>query len=165
STSSDGLYCGIELYSGQSEVGFDVLRLTPPMSRILQLEYVAGDSDLSGVAFSPDGRLAALAVRPTVQWWIDPDDLDGDDETPSPGGEFDWGQIYVANLENGGVAIRVVSTSVPKGWVPDERTIEESIPSGLEFVSNDRVRMTVPWAGPVELDLKQTGKFRVPGVT
>src|SRR5262249_40925611 len=86
------------LYSGQSETGYELFSLAPELRHVGGMPYVGGESDLSPIAFSSDGRLAALAVEKLAFWWTDPNDDDADWETPSAGGLVDWATLYVHTL-------------------------------------------------------------------
>jgi len=162
STAADARHCGVEMFSGQSEVGYSVLRVEGRLRRIVNLEYVSGESNLEGIAFSHGGQLAAWAVRLWGIWWC-PEDLDAEDDTPSRGGVVDWAWLYLANLESGSVERVTVAASLPEGWIPKASWSDAGPPQALTFTREGRIRMVVPWFGTVELDIGATERLLVPG--
>jgi hypothetical protein len=162
STAPDGRHCGAELYSGQSEVGFSVLRMGEPMLRLIDVEYLSGESALSGVAFSHDGRLAAFGMSPSAPWWC-PGDLDAEYDTPSPGGIVEWAWLYLLDLVRGTVDRIALTTVLPVGWMPDKHRSNAGPPSALALLPGERIRIGVPWLGNLELTVGGSERLMVPG--
>jgi len=162
STARDGRHCGVEMFDGQGGVGYSVLRTEWPMQRVIHVEYMDGDSNLDGIAFSPDGQLAAWAVAREGIWWC-PGDLDAEYATPSPGGVVDWAWLYLANLATCSLERCALTTSLPAGWTPKDQWKDAGPPAALTFTPEGRVRMRVPWFGGVEFDVGLAERLMVPG--
>lgn len=142
------------LYSGQSETGYELFSLVPEFSHVGGMAYVAGESDLSPIAFSPDGRLAALAVEKSPFWWTDPNDDDADWETPSAGGLFDWSTLDVHTLGERAPVEFALRVNAPRGWYPGG---SGAWPERLRFVGRSTLVVGVPWAADFTFDLPSAG--------
>src|SRR5690349_3233306 len=59
SISRQARYAAALLYSGQSEVGYELFALAPRLRHVASFPYMCGESDLTPMQFSPDGELVA----------------------------------------------------------------------------------------------------------
>jgi hypothetical protein len=147
-------HAAVLLYSGQSETGYELFSLVPSLRHVGGMAYVAGESDLSPITFSSDGRLAALAVEKPTFWWADPTDEDADWETPSAGGLVEWATLYVHALGEQAPVELALRVNVPKGWYPGG---DGAGPERLRFVDRSTLVIGVPWASDFRFALPSGG--------
>lgn len=157
-TSPKSRYASVFLYSGQSELGFELFSIRPHLERIASLPYVFGDNDLTPTIFSPDERFAALAVRGDCIWWASNIE-DADWDSPAEGGEVEWARIYLYDLEHRTMSEHFLVVNLPRGWIGDD---EEQGPEELRFVSSRELRFDVPWADELTIQVPPGEKVRVP---
>lgn len=144
SISPRGLYAAAMLYSGQSEVGYELFALDPTLQRLAGMPYVLGECDLTAPAFSPDDRFVALAVERS-SWWFDEDapsdDADVDLDT-ARGGITIWSTLFVHELGRPSPMEFTLAVDLPKGWCP---TGAETCPRSLRFSGPTTLTLGVAW--------------------
>jgi hypothetical protein len=144
-------YAAALLYSGQSELGYELFALAPALKHIGAMPYVLGESDLSPPTFSPDETLVAIVVGQPL-WWVDPQDDDADDESPAAGGVVHWATLLVHRLGELEPSSHPVRVDLPRGWHPDG---DMTRPGRLRFDGPDTLTLEVPWAGAVSFGVPE----------
>lgn len=126
--SPDEAWLALWLYSGQSEVGYELFELRPALRHIASLPYVFGEGE--GPVFSADARLFALA------WAIDPGiypwDVEADDDGCTVAEhEVEWAAVHLRRLPDGAVSTCTITVRLPAGsregegsWYPSELAVE-----------------------------------------
>jgi hypothetical protein len=142
SISPQANYAAAVLYSGQSEVGYELFSLTPTLQHIGGMPYVCGESDLTPIQFSTDERLAAIAIEEGCLWWVDPEDEDADWDTPALGGRVEWAGLYVHRLGDTQPSRHGLVVDLPTGWCPSD---DGTWPAELRFEAAKSLSLVVPW--------------------
>lgn len=147
------------VYSGQGEIGYELFALAPTIQRVGGLPYVEGESDLTPIVFSPDERLAALAIE-RFFWWTDPDEPDPDWETPAIGGVVDWATLYVHRVGEAAPSSSRLRVDLPSGWCPGS---DGTWPRCLRFSDSNHLVLRIPWRADFEFALPEpNGSVIVP---
>jgi hypothetical protein len=134
--SPSGRYLALFLYSGQSEVGYELFELTPELAHVGGLPYVFGEGDAP--VFSPDERHMVMAWETYFDWW--------NDETiaaRSRDSEIEWGALAVHELPDGAIFRVPLVARVPAGWSPEASSW--TAPTELQFVAPDALSLRTPW--------------------
>ena len=142
SISASDRYGAAMIYSGQSEVGYELFVLKPAIQHLGGLASVPGECDDTPPAFSPDERLVALAVEHNY-WWVDPSDPEPDWDTPAKGGLARWSTLYVHDLSQRSRSEFPISVDLRTGWFPQG---DGTWPRRLRFVGPRTLAVGVPWA-------------------
>jgi hypothetical protein len=136
-------YAAAMLYSGQSEVGYELFALNPAIQRLAGIHYFPGECDLTAPTFSPDERFVALAVEHR-SWWLNDDapsdDPDADCDT-ARGGITTWSTLFVHELGRHSPTEVAMVVDLPKGWFPEAGTW----PRRLRFSGPTTLTLGVPW--------------------
>lgn len=157
----DGRHAALWIYSGQSEVGYELFSLVPALRHLGGLPYVLGEG--AAPVWSPDSRFLAMLVgtSPAVHGsGASVEDL----LDPHAQGELD---VDIAEL---------VVQDVTAGTPPARATIHARIPASLDpdvfaewtfydpvrFAGDARVGFSVPWGAEVEVDLPPPRSIRAP---
>jgi hypothetical protein len=156
SISPQARYAAVMLYSGQSEIGYELFALDPVFQHLAGMPYIAGECDLTAPAFSPDERLVALAVE-HCSWWFDEDapieHPDADRDT-ARGGITIWATLFVHELDRASPTQFELVVDLPRGWSP---VGTGTWPRGLRFSGPTRLTLGVPWLpADVSFDLPST---------
>jgi hypothetical protein len=152
---SPGQTCvALWLYSGQSEVGYELLELVPSLRRVGGLPYVFGEG--FGPAFAPDGGALVLAWATNPGLTVD----DAVEATTSTATVLEWATVHLAPLPDGAARQCVLSVRVPAG-APAERD-DSYWPSNLE-VTTTSVRFDTGWGLRVELPVPLPDALTIDG--
>lgn len=116
SISHQARYAAALLYSGQSEIGYELFALTPSLRHIAGLPYMGGESDLTPMQFSPDEALVAVAIEENPLWWTDPEDEGADWDTPAVGGPVEWAALLVHRIGHKRPERYSLVVDLPAGW-------------------------------------------------
>lgn len=104
------------LWMEQDCAGVELIQLDRYGDRQLVGRSLEVDTNwVTGPVFSPDGRVLLLFCGRGDSWWA-PGSYDED--TPSPGGTFDFGQVVIYDLESQARSARNIPVRVPQGWLP-----------------------------------------------
>jgi hypothetical protein len=136
-------YAAALLYSGQSEIGYELFSLVPSLRHIAGLSYMRGESDLTPMQFSPDEALVAVAIEENPLWWADPEDETADWDTPAVGGPVEWAVLLVHRIGNKRPSRYPLVVDLPAGWRGPE---EGAWPAKLRFEDDNSISMALPWA-------------------
>jgi len=139
-------YLAMFLYSGQSEVGYELFDFRPSLRHIRRLPYVFGMG--LGPAFSSDERLLGLAWATNSSLYIENHDLDDDGLTTSEC-VVEWAQLHLQELPEGRTDTCAVQIRVPPGF-PFEGD-DSFYPEHLEILSPHEVRFQTAWGGLVRV--------------
>lgn len=157
----DQRHAALWIYSGQSEVGYELFALVPALRHLGGLPYVHGE----GVApvWSPDSRFLAMLVGITpcvhgTDAWAE-ELLD-----PQAQGQLDVdiAELVVQDIVGGRAPRRAkVHARIPASLDPDAFS-EWTFYEPLELLGGVRVAFAVPWGAQVEVDLPPPGAIRAP---
>jgi hypothetical protein len=141
--SPSGRFCALGLYSGQSEEGYELFEVGPPLRHIGGLPYESGEA--ASYAFAPGERhFAMLLPLDCVEWWSG-----GEDGTrPIP-----FAELRVHDLRYGEIAVVPVDVAVPDDWRPSDEKEWTGPRSIVEFLADDLLRFQMPWRRMVEVPL------------
>jgi hypothetical protein len=138
SISRQARYAAALLYSGQSEVGYELFSLAPSLKHIGGLPYMHGESDLTAMPFSPDESLVAVAVEENCFWWADPEN----EEAPAVGGRVEWAALLVHRIGRKKPSRYPLVVDLPAGWrAPEDGTW----PAKLRFEKDNSISLVPPW--------------------
>lgn len=137
------------LYSGQTEVGYELFALSPTLQHVGGMPYLFGECDFTPVQFSPDEALAAFASEKPF-WWGDPNEADTDWDTPAVGGRAEWAALFVHRLGENRPSRHVLVVDVQAGWHPSE---DPTWPAALRFESTNTLSLKVPWASRFSFEI------------
>lgn len=121
------------LYSGQGEVGYELLDLVGGLSHLGGLPYVFGEGDAP--VFSPDESLLVMVRETYFGWW---DDARDDTAALVP-----WGALTVHDLLAGRLDEIELHARVPTSWQPENASW--TAPTELAFVGPRELRLRTPW--------------------
>jgi hypothetical protein len=158
--SPDGRHLALWLYSGQSEVGYELFETAPALRRLGGLPYVFGEG--FGPVFSPDGRRLALAWAINSGLVLDDVELDDDGRAVAPC-EVAWAVVRVADVVTGDAARCEVSVRLPAGFPYEGDDV--LYPEALAFERDDLVRFDTAWGAVVQLPLPLPPTWTVDGPT
>jgi len=142
SISRQGRYAAALLYSGQSEIGYELFALAPSLQHIAGLPYMCGESDLTPVQFSPDEALVAVAIEENPIWWADPEDDAADWDTPAVGGPVEWAALLVHRIGDKRPSRNPLVVDLPAGWRGPE---DGTWPAKLRFETDRCMSVELPW--------------------
>jgi hypothetical protein len=142
--SPDESYVVLWLYSGQSEVGYELFRLGP-LSHAASFPYVYGEG--VGPVFSADSRRLALAWSVNSGLNLDELPLDDDGFTTEPA-LVDWAVVRVVDLPADSPRTCTVRVRIAAGS-PCERD-ESFYPDNLRF-EGDALILVAPWGPRLKL--------------
>ena len=131
-----GRYLALFLYSGQSEVGYELFELVPELMHVGSLPYVFGEGDHP--VFSPDERWLVMAWESYLDWWSE--------HTTAERGrarQLDWGVLAMQQLPDGPIVRIPVQARIPAGWDPEHSSW--TAPTELQFAAHDRLSLRTPW--------------------
>lgn len=155
--SSEHRYLAMFLYSGQSEVGYEVFTFRPELRHVLSFPYEYGEG--LGPAISPDEKLIGLAWATNPE--LDLTELEGLEDAAETDEELivDWARLRVQELPNGKASTCNIEVAVPIGF-PTEGD-ESYYPEGLEFVG-DHVEFRA-WGETIRVPLPLPATLNLPG--
>ena len=146
-SSPDGEYAALYLYSGESEQGWELFRLTPKLCRLQGLPYVFGSGDPP--LFSPGSEYLVMPSTGEMRF-IDGqgsafDEVEFDELDASQRSErewtVEWAQLHVQTIATGAVIRHALRAEFPKSaWKEDP--LEWEWPTDLAFVAPDQLQMT-----------------------
>lgn len=145
------------LYSGQSEVGYEVFALEPALRRVGGLPYVHGTGD--GPTFSADE--ARLVFATTINSGLVADEAELDDDERLLSDEvLDWAEVRVHELETGAIDRCTVRAVLPRG-LPFEGD-DSYWPSNLAVIDGE-VCFDTGWGQRVHIPLPMPASITVAG--
>jgi hypothetical protein len=134
--SPSGHWLALFLYSGQSEVGYELFELVPELAHAGGLPYMFGEGD--GPVFSTDERFLVMAWETYFDWWSDASLADSDHDR-----EIEWGALAVHELPNGAIFRVPLVARVPAGWSPEPSSW--TAPTELRFTTPHELSLRTPW--------------------
>lgn len=152
--SPDETYAAVFLYSGQSEVGYELFEVKPSLRHLASMPYVFGEGDAP--VFSPNGKFIAMAYA--VNGWLDPADF-MEDLNDKWRFLIRWSEIHLRCIESGEEAVCSVNV------LPGSREQEESIYPTIRFKSDTELELEVPWFGPILFCLPLSESMTIEGPT
>lgn len=97
---------------------------------------------VTGPVFSPDGRLLLLFCGRGDSWWAPGT---SDEDTPSPGGTFDFGRVVIYDLKSQATSAIPIPVSVPHGWLPRTPWSHRDFLLGEgKFLNNREIELQLP---------------------
>lgn len=105
-------YLVLWLYSGQSEMGYELFQVIPALSHLVSLPYRFGEG--FGPAFSPDERFLALAFATNTNLCPD-DEVASDEDVTAVACTVEWVELHVQPLPSGIAQICSVRVELPVG--------------------------------------------------
>jgi hypothetical protein len=133
-------YLALFLYSGQSEVGYELFELRPELRHVASLPYVYGEG--APPAFSDDERWLVLASA------LDPY-LSPEDESTNDDGSITWAEVRVQEVPAGRIAVCSIWVRLP----PNAEEREECCYPEVVSVSGEVAIIRSPWGGVFEVSL------------
>lgn len=129
-------YAALFLYSGQSEVGYELFALGHGLQHLGGLPYVYGEGDRP--VFSPDERWLVMIWETYFDWWSEA-------AAAARAGTHvvDWGEIAVQELPHGPIECVPIRARIPPGWQPEASSW--TAPTDLRFASPHELRVRTPW--------------------
>jgi hypothetical protein len=154
--SPDQRLAALFIYSGQSEVGYELFGLEPTLQRLGGLPYVHGDG--GAPLFSPDGRWLVLATT-TVPRVRGTGEYAEEVLVPHASGEFlvDWAQLFVHPLPDGPIERLDVGMCIAASTDPDAM-LEWRTYDGLRFKGPDCLVFEGPGVSS-EIKLPASGRI------
>lgn len=152
--SPDERYAAVFIYSGQSEIGYELFELKPSLRHRASVPYVFGTGDAP--VFSADGKHIAMAYA--VNEYLDPVDFIQD---PDDKWRFlvRWAEIHFRSIESGDVAVCSVNV------LPSPREQNEGQYPTIRFKSNTELELSVPWLGALEVPIPLQDSVTIAGPT
>lgn len=158
--SPDQRLAALFVYSGQSEQGYELFELAPSLRHAGGLPYVHGQGDAP--VFSADSRWLVMAV--TGGWTVRETGEHAEDVLdPDARGTvlLDWAQLYVQRVPDGAVEHVAIGTEVSRAADPDA-LFAWSLHGCVSVVGDERVAITLPSGGRLEIDLPPRGSVTTP---
>lgn len=131
--SPHGRYLALFLYSGQTEVGYELFELVPELAHCGSLPYQFGEGDQP--VFSADERWLVMAWETYFDWW--------DDTEHGRAREVEWGALAVQQLPDGPILRTPMVARVPEGWEPEPSSW--TAPTELRFAGGRELTLRTPW--------------------
>lgn len=143
--SAEEHYLAMGLYSGQSEVGYELFTFRPKLEHIGSFPYAHGYG--FAPVFSPDEKRVAIAWATDPSLTVEDQDVDDAGLTTSEC-IVDWACVHVRELPDGGEQQCAIRVRVPAGfpWKGDS----SYYPERLELLA-DEVRFETAWGTTVRL--------------
>lgn len=159
--SPDERYAALLVYSGHTEMGWELFELTPSLRHVSSLPYVHGEG-LAPV-FSPDSRYLVMILTTGAR-----ERGTGKNAEallrPDAKGEvlLDWAMLYVQRIPLGAVEASPVGTWVKRSTEAAE-VMGWDLYESLRF-SGDKHRLVLPlpWGGVLELGIPLGGPVTTP---
>lgn len=145
--SKDETYLVIWLYSGQSEVGYELFRYRPTLKHIASFPYVGGEG--YGPAFSSDERFLAMAWTVNFDLQVDDEDALENNVTARPY-VLAWVEVHLRVLADDTTQTCRVDVRLPKGLHYEGD--DGYFPRGLA-VSATEVTFRADWGVEVRIPL------------
>gem|GEM_PF-6085393 len=155
--SKDETYLVLWLYSGQSEVGYELFEFRPVLAHIGSLPYVYGEG--FGPTFSNDERVLAMASATNACLDIEDRDALEDDVTTAPC-TVEWVALYVRTLPDGAAQTCRVDVRLPAGF-PFEG--DDSHYAEALVVTTSAVSFRTDWGVQVQIPLPLPEVFFIEG--
>ena len=145
--SKDETYLVLWLYSGQSEVGYELFTYRPTLKHIASFPYVYGKG--FGPAFSADGRCLAMVTTTNSGLRIEVDEaFEGDVTTEQQ--TLAWAEVHVRALPEGATQQARIDVQLPAG-TPLERD-DSFYPTHLVATATE-VTFRADWGVQVRIPL------------
>ena len=152
----DERHAALFVFSGQTELGFELFSLVPALRHVGGLPYRIGESDPP--KFSSDGSWLVLlvAIAPSVDGTDAEELLD-----PDADGEvvIDWAELVVQPIPDGTPIVVPVSTRAPASL--DLETLSDWNVFGALELRGQRAVIRLPW-GEVEVPIPPAGGICTP---
>jgi len=151
--SPDGKRAAV-LWMEQDSAGVELLELDRYGDRQLVGQGLQLDTNwVVGPVFSPDSRLLLLFCGRGDPWWAP--HANGED-TPSPGGTFDFGRVVVYDLRSRERNEIGIPVTVPRGWLPRQPwSHEDYLLEEGRSVSDREIELHVPTNEVVRLEVDE----------
>ncbi len=146
--SAEETYLAMWLYSGQSEVGYELFEFSPALRHLGGLPYVVGEG--VGPAFSADERLLALTWATNPGLCVEAEDLHREGRTIGDR-SIEWATVRIQELPSGPATTSRISVQVPADF-PLEGD-ENYYPTRVRFVHGREVRFDTDWGTEVRVAL------------
>lgn len=149
--SPDQRHAALFVFSGQSEVGYELFALTPQLRHLGGLPYVHGEGDAP--VFSPDGTWLAMViacfpiVRGTETYAEDALDPDAEGTVL-----VDWAAIYTQRLPDGPIERVDIGTTISRSTDPDDLG-EWELHGVVSFAAHGTLMIELPWGEALEVEL------------
>jgi hypothetical protein len=148
-------YLAMFLYSGQSEVGYELFCFRPRLRHICSFGYVFGEG--LGPAFSSDERWIGLAwaTNPTID--LDDEGLGGKDSTTAEG-VVDWAKLRIQELPDGPATTCNIQVRVGSGF-----PLDLFYPERLEIAGSGEACFQTAWGEQVRTSWPLPSVLVIPG--
>lgn len=146
------------LYSGQSQVGYELLELET-LRHLGSLPYQVGEGEPP--VFSRDGKQLAMAWAGGELSYTE--DLE-EDELPAGGAPevVPWAELALQTVSSRTILRRTLHADL-RGWRPSYDVHTHLYPEALRFVGNRELRMKAPWGREVSIPLPLPKRVVVEG--
>lgn len=146
--SEDERYVALFVYSGQSEVGYEVFEVADALQHVAGQRWVYGEGHPP--TFSDDSRYVVLAVALNSMVWS---------EEPAAHG-VEWAWLQIRDLYDGSVSEHRIFARVP----PDaEEPYDRSCYPRIERFTADELTLDTEWGDMLVLKLPLAPHVVVPG--
>lgn len=135
------------LYSGQSEIGYELFDFNP-LRHLRSFPYVVGEGSVP--VFSEDSRLLAMASSRNTILEIDEAGVEFKDLRLSHDALVDWATVHLLNLEDDDVFSCQVSVQLRTGFPVDHE--QDYYPEIVRCSATD-VQLATGWGSSVELPI------------
>jgi hypothetical protein len=151
-------YLAMFLYSGQSEVGYELFCFRPRLQHVCSFGYVFGEG--FGPAFSSDERWIGLAwaTNPTID--LDDEGLGGKDSTTAES-VVDWAQLRIQELPDGPATTCNIQLRVGSGFPLESN--DSFYPEHLEIAGSGEACFHTAWGEQVRTSWPLPSVLVIPG--
>ncbi len=146
--SPSGRYLALFLYSGQSELGYEMFELLPQLEHVGGMPYTFGEGDQP--VFSPDERWIVMVWETYLDWWSERDAA-----LRGHAREIEWGTLSLQHVPDGMIAHVPLVAQVPAGWDPEPSSW--TAPTDLRFASPDALTLRTPWGTTPRIPFPPSG--------
>lgn len=151
-------YLAMFLWSGQSEIGYELFYFRPQLQHICSFGYELGEG--SGPVFSSDERRLGLVWATNPLLSLVDEDFDNVEHLPTGECLADWARLRIQQLPDGPAMTCRVRVRVPPGF-PLEGN-DSFYPEHLEIGGED-ARFQTSWGEQVHVPLPLSATLVIPG--
>jgi hypothetical protein len=156
--SAEERYLALFLYSGQSEVGYELFYFQPLLRHVCSFPYVSGEG--FGPAFSPDECRLGLAWATNPMLCLLDEGVEGEHFTTAEW-VVDWAKLRIQELPDGPATSCNVRLRLGPGF-PFEGN-DSFYPERLEVVGGEEARFRTTWGELVRAPLPLPSSLVVAG--